>query len=1108
MQSFDTLNAYGSLPVDYGTFRTYEIVFGANAGNTSRTEYQGGAFLIPKQVPLVTFNNPSKDLLLNLDISPANAVISVTYVGNNSQVVVYPGLSGQYAVTGIRSVTDYNEVFGNLYIDTPETSLAPFSIVSTVDDQFGNTRTWTTNVSLIVNPGFQITGNLTYNEDQIANINNIAVLDPGAGSGEIYNIVLSTANANVGLIQYQSGTPSTSVSTQLVKTSINTSFSTNQWKFIPAADYTANSQVQYFQQRTSDGRTWIGNVNLNIGTTHNEYTVPANITYDENKLANITGLSITDTRPNNINPNIQYTSTLSTNNVQVGYLRYLGTDYTTLSLSNTKANINSALANVRWVPGANYTGNSNVTLTYSQTQTTDNKQQAVNVAIPVRLGNLAPADYSVPTSISYNEDTLTNITGISITDIRPDNIDPNIQYQINITSSNVANGTIQYANVQYSDLLLTNTKANINSIISSGAIKWLPAPDYFGNTTITYTQRQFTDNILQANAVPITMVRGTGHSEYSIPSSLNFTENNPLVLSGISITDTRPNLYPNLQYQVSMQVNPIVANLSYNGSTVSNLVLTGTKAQVNAALSSGNILFVPALDYDGITSILYSQTQTTDGIIQASQVPIVMNGIDVNPYSVPASIPYIPNTLANINSITITDNAPNIISTTYSVNVASANTSQVQISYNSIASNSVTFTGSKAVVNAALANVKLLPANSFTSNSAITYRQVRNYDGLVQANNISIPVTGTIANLTTISRSYIGNATNNIFATSPIQLIDQGLGNTNYTITLTSNRGKFGTTAANAINQSTFVYNSDVNAVNSVLSNMKFVPDRGATTTGTYTFTLVRDGQSIISYTAPMTYTSSVPITSRLETYTSNANVSLTFDELYFGTVRVLLVGGGSAGANGSGNQPGRGGSGGQVKELTSNSYGSTTLLPGTLNFIIGAGGNAQSGSAASNTYISLNSSILVNARAGETVSYSPTDQTYSPGNGLILSAANQLAGGGPGSGGAGGNAALSSGTTYYAGHGGIGVISNISGSNVYYGGGGGGAAWNGETSTATLLPGNGGNGGGGRGARYYNSITQAPVAGTNGGGGGGGVATPNQYAARGGNGLVILKVS
>jgi len=89
---------------------------------------------------------------------------------------------------------------------------------------------------------------------------------------------------------------------------------------------------------------------------------------------------------------------------------------------------------------------------------------------------------------------------------------------------------------------------------------------------------------------------------------------------------------------------------------------------------------------------------------------------------------------------------------------------------------------------------------------------------------------------------------------------------------------------------------------------------------------------------------------------------------------------------------------------------------------------------------------------------------------------------------------------TYYAGDGGNGLQSSITGSAIYYAGGGGGASDN-----SGDVAGLGGQGGGGRGYDYNNDAVTGTA--NTGGGGGGGADNASKPSKAGGSGVVILRL-
>jgi hypothetical protein len=224
-------------------------------------------------------------------------------------------------------------------------------------------------------------------------------------------------------------------------------------------------------------------------------------------------------------------------------------------------------------------------------------------------------------------------------------------------------------------------------------------------------------------------------------------------------------------------------------------------------------------------------------------------------------------------------------------------------------------------------------------------------------------------------------------------------------------------------------------------------------------------------------------------------------------SVEYLVVGGGGGG----GYQQGGGGGGGGLLtgnlSVTQGSSISVTVGAG------GTGGNSSSmaggnGGASSFSTISVTGgggggSNAVNGKNGG----SGGGEGINPGTyGTGISGQGYNGGdhegttvdGGGGGGGAGAVGSNSTGT--YAGNGGVGRASDITGTSVYYAGGGGGGNF-----YAGYYAGSGGNGGGGAGS--LSGIGSSGTNGKGGGGGGGGQVNLTLYnGGAGGSGIVIVR--
>ena len=330
-----------------------------------------------------------------------------------------------------------------------------------------------------------------------------------------------------------------------------------------------------------------------------EYSLPADIVYDEGLFANITGMQITDQDP----VDSDYTVTIAVDNPDQGLIGYQGSSVPELQLTGNRDVLNEIFANAapRWEPQGDFSFND--TIYYTQIRNSDGSVQANAVPIIMQIGN-THAEYSIPTSINFLEDIVANIANVSITDVRWD--DPT--YTVTVASANISHGQIQFGNTIAANAVLVGNKTAVNSIFSANSVKWIPAVDYAANATITYTQVRNSDGEVHANAVPITMVV-TPSPEVAITLDY-WTEPNVVTDLEIEIVDAAVN--KNYSSNIFVNGGNLLASSVNIGNTVS---YTGNLSAVNAQLA--NLQYVRSA-YGDVTWT-YLQTQTTDAIVQSNE---------------------------------------------------------------------------------------------------------------------------------------------------------------------------------------------------------------------------------------------------------------------------------------------------------------------------------------------------------------------------------------------------------------------------------------------------------------------------------------------------------
>lgn len=212
-------------------------------------------------------------------------------------------------------------------------------------------------------------------------------------------------------------------------------------------------------------------------------------------------------------------------------------------------------------------------------------------------------EFVIPTSIEFNEDVVTDIQPISITDAASD-----ATYTVQIASGNVQQGLIRFQDVSSANVILTNTRDVINGIFSSGQIQWQPAADFNGNSSILYSQTRLSDGAVHANGVSIQMV-GIPSAEFSLVSDY-WTENGTSSDLTISVVDVAVGK----NYQGTITVNTGGELFVGNNAAGNTVSFVGNKTEMNNQLS--NLRFVSNNFGDFPWS--YTQIQTTDNINQGT----------------------------------------------------------------------------------------------------------------------------------------------------------------------------------------------------------------------------------------------------------------------------------------------------------------------------------------------------------------------------------------------------------------------------------------------------------------------------------------------------------
>ena len=729
------------------------------------------------------------------------------------------------------------------------------------------------------------------------------------------------------------------------------------------SNFTYSANIQYpSTANTALTNTWSWTNSVTISNTHGELSNATGFTYDEDVPMTIPGTpTITDTYAGLL----PYTLVISPNIPNAVFSLAMSGNTSldpvtkALTIVDTKANINTGLGNLYLIPGPDT--NLNYSINYSLTNPVSNLNTQVNQA--ANIGN-TETDFTMTTAYNYAEDVGTRlIFAIDDGDTTATSFTISVDQTLGTDGIFLVNGS----NFGLGNLAsFTGNRTAFNS----ANITFLPYPDTTDTINITANvyKTNGVGNITVASNVVSTLTNTSSHEEYSLTTNYNYSEDNTVNLV-FDVLDTDPLA---TSYTVTFDQSlgePGVFFVNGVSQGVGNAaVFTGSKANVNSA----NISFLPYPDDTSSLGITYTQSKNNSefgNITQVLSEPCSLTCTVAHADSSFAAGSYTEDTNLSFVNLVL-DQDPNATSYTISLQQMSGDTGTWFINGVNMgnATNVYTVSDTKTGINSL--DINFRPAIDSTSNVTFRYNQskINSIFGeiLQVVDQDEVYTCGTtnpeISNLIGVTRSYTGNTVNNVFSTSTPVIDDGPDYGQIYTITLSSDLGKFGNSAANAIASSSYTFTGNTTQVNNEFALMKFVPNIETSSSGTFNYTQSRNAQSQINATVNLNGTPGPDIVS---TYTFAQTGSLrnftwtpTFEESYYGVAEIFLVGGGGGGGRVdglafTGLQSFYGGAGGDiVLQSGISSDGNISLSQTTYNIEVGAGGtNPDWGPGSSSTF-------------------------------------------------------------------------------------------------------------------------------------------------------------
>ena len=330
-------------------------------------------------------------------------------------------------------------------------------------------------------------------------------------------------------------------------------------------------------------------------------TVPGAQTVNEDTALSIGGVSVNDVDGNLTTTQLTVTNGTVKVSLAGGATISAGANGTsTLTLSGTQAQINAALASLSYQGNLNFNGRDTLTVPTTDAQRATDSDA---VAITVSSVNDGPVN-TVPGAQTVNEDTALSIGGVSVNDV-----DGNLSTtQLTVTNGAVnvslaGGATISAGANGSSTLTLSGTQAQINAALAS--LGYQGNLNFNGADTLTVPTTDG-NGVTDSDAVAITVTSVNDGPVNTVPGAQTVNEDTALSIGGVSVNDVDGNLsttqltVTNGAVKVSLAGG---ATISAGANGSSTLTLSGTQAQINAALASltyqGNLNFNGARHADG-----------------------------------------------------------------------------------------------------------------------------------------------------------------------------------------------------------------------------------------------------------------------------------------------------------------------------------------------------------------------------------------------------------------------------------------------------------------------------------------------------------------------------
>jgi VCBS repeat-containing protein len=423
-----------------------------------------------------------------------------------------------------------------------------------------------------------------------------------------------------------------------------------------------------------------------------------------------------------------------------------GSGDASMTFTGTTANVNAALNGLVYLPNANFSGSDSLGVTTNDLGATGAGGALAdtdNVSITVNAVNDAPVN-NVPGAQSTSEDAPLAFTGGSTISISDSDAGAGM-VRVTLTSTNgtLTLGTTTGLTFSTGDgsadttMTFDGTLTNVNAALAT--LSYTPNSNYTGGATVTIT----TDDLgntggaaqTDSDAIAITVVANNDAPVNTVPGAQTTDEDTPLAITGISVADPDAGTS-------AVEVTLSVTNGTFSLASTTGLTFTagdgsgdttatfsGTLTDVNNALAS--VTYAPAADFNGtstltITTSDLGNTGVGGAMTDTDNVSITVTAVNDAPVNTtPAGATTNEDTPSTFGlSIDDTDDNGGMLEVTLTVTngtLTLGSTGGLAFTAgDGTADATMTFSGTEAAIDAAMATITFTPAVNFNGTSTVT----------------------------------------------------------------------------------------------------------------------------------------------------------------------------------------------------------------------------------------------------------------------------------------------------------------------------------------------------------------------------------------------------